>query len=92
MPESNIKKLKPEMNIYFVYRPIFAHKYARNISEKSSEISAPLDRVLIVPARPNKKKSVDRALDSREYRKAYADIIAIMVHIGPAAPTAPPLK
>jgi hypothetical protein len=45
-----------------------------------------------VPASQIKKKKVDRALDSREYRKAYAEMIAIIGQITVTGATDPPVR
>jgi hypothetical protein len=89
-PKSKIEAMNPEMNTYAARLLVFAHPAMRIANDNIRASSLPLDCVIAVPVRPTRKKKVDRTLDSREYRKAYAEMIAIIGQITVTGATAPP--
>jgi hypothetical protein len=84
--------MNPEINTYAARLLVFAHPAIRIANDNIRASSLPLDCVITVPVRPTRKKNVDRALDSRECRKAYAEIIAINGQIAVIGATAPPAR
>jgi hypothetical protein len=92
-PKSRIRAINPEIKIDAERFPVLAHTTPRIARHSSKEISHPLDCVEIVPAKPIQKKKNARPLVSREYKKVYAESIAMTEHIIPIGATAaPPMR
>jgi hypothetical protein len=83
--------MNPEMEMYTKRLLVFAHPTPSIARVRSNASSQPLDCVRSTPATPTKKRNIDDILDSREYAKVYAEIIAITGQMSDIGPTVPRL-
>jgi hypothetical protein len=82
--------MNPEIKRYAERLLVFADPIQMIAKTISSGISAPLDCERSVPARPTRKNSTERTLDSNACRKLYAEMIAITGQIISTGATEPP--
>jgi hypothetical protein len=71
---------------------VLAHAITTNERQMNSAISLPLAHVASVPPKPTRKSKKALPLDSREWRKLYAEIMAMMGQIRGAEVTVPPVR
>jgi hypothetical protein len=75
---SKIEAVSAKMKIYAERLLFLAHPRLRIARTMNSAISVPRDCVISVPAKPTRKNTVAQTLDSRECRRLYAEMIAMI--------------